>query len=70
MTEYSNSQMENLIDEWIHNRRYRKVLKMYFIDGDTIEFIAADEEIDRTPRQVNRIIENCSAILEKHLQMS
>lgn len=67
MQEYTNSQIEHLIDEYIHNRRNRKILKMHFIDGETYESIGADKEVERTPRQVGYIIEKCSAELAKHL---
>lgn len=63
--EYTNSQIEHLIDEYIHNKRYREALKLHFIDGETIEAIA--EKIDRSPRQVANIISRCSAALEKRL---
>ena len=67
MREYTNSEIEHLIDEWIHNKRHRRVLKLHFIDCETVEAIAADADVDRTPRQVNRIIEKCSATLDAHL---
>lgn len=63
--EYTNSQIEHLIDEYIHNKRHREALKLHFIDGETIEAIA--EKIDRSPRQVANIISRCSAALEKRL---
>jgi DNA-directed RNA polymerase specialized sigma24 family protein len=54
MKEYSNSQISNIIDEYIHNALYRDILKSRYIDGLTYEAIA--EKYDRTSRQVKNII--------------
>lgn len=67
MKEYSNSQMEHVIDEYVHSKRDRKLLKMCFIDGVTHEQISCDEEIDLTPRQVSRLISKYSIIIDQHL---
>lgn len=40
ITEYTNSQIRSLIDEWIHSERDREILSYRFIDGLTIEQIA------------------------------
>lgn len=49
-----NSTIEYVIDEYIHNKRYRQILKLRFIDGLTYEKIA--EEVDMSVRQVKTII--------------
>lgn len=54
MKEYSNSDIEKLIDEYIHNERNRKILKRRFIDGICYEPLS--EEFDLSVRQVKRIV--------------
>lgn len=50
----SRSDIEYLIDEWIHNERNRSILKRRFLDGITYERIA--EEFDLSVRQVKNIV--------------
>jgi DNA-binding CsgD family transcriptional regulator len=52
--EYSNSQISELIDEWIHSERDRAIMKRRLIDGITQERLA--EEFDMSVRQIKRII--------------
>lgn len=52
--EYSNSQISELIDEWIHSERDRAIMKRRLIDGITQEKLA--EEFDMSVRQIKRII--------------
>lgn len=54
MIEYTNSQMERLIDEHIHNERYRTILKRRLIDGVCFEPLA--EECNLSVRQVKTIV--------------
>ena len=54
MTEYTNSQIERLIDEHIHNERNRQILKRRLIDGVCFEPLA--EEFGLSVRQVKRIV--------------
>lgn len=56
---YDSDKIINLIDQKIHKERYRRVMKLRFVDGLTYEEIAADKQVDRTPRQVGNIIKNC-----------
>lgn len=51
---YSKSQVEFLIEEYIHNKKHREMLKARLIDGDTYEEIA--ENFDYSVRQTKRII--------------
>ena len=67
MIEYTNSQIEKLIDEHIHNKRNRIILKAHFIDGDSCEAIANRKDIDITPRQIARVISKEAAKLAKYL---
>lgn len=52
--EYTNSQMRELIGEYIHSKRDRDVLEMIFIDGYTQEIVA--EKVDMSVRQIQNIV--------------
>ena len=64
MIEYSNSQIADLIDEWIHSERDRAIMKRRLIDGLTFEKLA--EEFDMSVRQIKRIVYKRSECLFKH----
>lgn len=61
MREYTNSEIRAIIDEWIHSERERKILYRRLIDGLTIEELA--EEFDRSPRQMQRIINRLQTVV-------
>lgn len=65
MIEYSNSQIAELIDEWIHSERDRAIMKRRLIDGFTHERLA--EEFDMSVRQIKRIIYKNMDILSRHV---
>lgn len=50
----SNSAIDRLINEWIHNERDRAILKRRLIDGICYEPLA--EEFDLSVRQVKNIV--------------
>lgn len=52
--EYTNSQIEYIIDEHISNERNRRILKRRLIDGVCFEPLA--EEFDLSVRQVQNIV--------------
>ena len=54
MTEYSNSEMQKAIDEYIHSERDRAILKRRLIDGICYEPLA--EEFDMSVRQIKTIV--------------
>ena len=54
MTEYTNSQIAAVIDEFIHSERDRAILKRRFIDGICYERLA--EEFELSVRQVKNIV--------------
>ena len=54
LTDYTNSQISWLIDEYIHSERDRKILKRRLIDGICFEPLA--EEFDISVRQVKNIV--------------
>lgn len=63
--EYSNSQIREIIEEWIHSERDRKILERRLVDGITFERLA--EEFDMSPRQMKNIVYKLQERLFKHL---
>ena len=64
--EYTNSQMSALIDEHIHNSKYRDVLKLRLLDGMTYERIA--ETVDMSTQQIKTIVYRAEKTLIKHIK--
>ena len=62
---YTNSQIRELIAEWIHSERDRKILERRLIDGITFERLA--EEFDMSVSQMKRIIQKNSRTLFRHI---
>lgn len=54
MTEYTNSQIATLIDEYIHSERNRNILKRRLIDGICFEPLA--EEFDLSVQHTKSIV--------------
>lgn len=69
LSEYSRSEIEHAIDEWIilrrHSERNREVLKRYLLDG--IPFEPLSEEFGLSVRQVQNIVYKTMEQLFKHL---
>ena len=65
MKEYTNSQIEHLIDEYIHSDRDRRILKRRFIDGICFEPLA--EEFDMSDRQIKRVVYKLQERVLKYL---
>lgn len=67
----SNSQLEHLIDEWIHSKRDRLVLKLRLIDGltyqKTSDYLYEKENIILSERQIKNIVYKAEAKLFKHI---
>ena len=63
--EYTNSQMSALIDEHIHNEKYRGILKRRLCDGVCFEPLA--EEFDMSVRQIQNIVYKGTSQLLKYL---
>ena len=64
--EYTNSQIDRLINEYIHNQRDRKILKSRYIDGLTYE--ALSEKYELSVKQIGNIINKSELVLFKHLK--
>ena len=67
--EYSRTQLNEAIDEWIvgerNDYRNREMLRMWFVDGRSIEYVA--EKFGLTPRAAQSIIWKAKMRLFKHL---
>ena len=63
--DYTNSQARELIAEWIHSERDRKMLERRLIDGITFERLA--EEFDLSVRQTQNIVYKLQKELFKHV---
>ena len=61
----TNSQLEHVIDEYIHSERDRKILKRRLIDGICYEPLA--DEFDMSVRQMKNIVYKLQGKLFKHL---
>ena len=57
-TNISNTELSQLIDDWIKNERDRKIMKRRLLDGITIERLA--EEFDMSATQIYRIVQKLS----------
>ena len=62
--QYTNSQITELIKEYIHDKTDRKILYLRFVDNDTIDEIAAKVGLDR--KTVWRHIRNQEKELFSH----
>ena len=65
MRDYSRSELEAAIDEWILNEKHRAILKRRLIDGICFEPLA--EEFDMSVRQIQNIVYKSQEKLFKHL---
>lgn len=65
LDEITNSEIEHLIDEWIHSDRDRKILKRRLIDGICYEPLA--EEFGLSVRHIKTIIYKAEEKLFRHI---
>ena len=65
MRDYSNSEISEIIDEYIHSERDRALLKRRLIDGITQERLA--EEFDLSVRQVQRLLYRLQDKVLRHI---
>jgi len=65
LTNVTNSEIDRLIDEWVHSERDRKILKRRLIDGICFEPLA--EEFDMSVRQIKNIVYKAERQLFRHI---
>lgn len=66
MIEYKNSEISNIIDEYVHSERDRNIIKRRLIDGICFEPLA--EEFDMSVRQMQRVVYKTENIVFKHFK--
>lgn len=59
------SKIEFLISEWIHNKKYRDILRMKLIDDETFETVA--EVFDMSVPQIKTIVYASVAKMYEHI---
>lgn len=67
MIDLPNSEINRLIDEWVHNERNRLILKRRLIDGVCFEPLSI--EFDMSVRQIKNIVYKSEKILYKHIKL-
>jgi len=65
MRDYSRSELNTAIDEWILNEKHRNILKRRLLDGICFEPLA--EEFDMSVRQIKNIVYKSQEKLFRHL---
>jgi len=65
--EYTNTRIREIIAEYIHSERDRRILERRLIDGITFEQLAEENELSVS--QVKRIIWKRSEDVFRHLKM-
>ena len=65
MRDYSSTELNTAIDEWILNEKHRAILKRRLIDGICFEPLA--EEFDMSVRQIKRIVYKSQEVLFRHI---
>lgn len=63
--EYTNSQIREVIGEYIHNERDRRIMERRLIDGIIFEKLA--EEFDLSVRRVKTIVYECQTEIFRHI---
>lgn len=63
--DYTNTQITELINEHIHSERDRAILRRRLVDGVCYQDLA--DEFDRTPRQMQRVVDKLQKELFKYL---
>ena len=63
--EYTNSQIREIIGEYIHNERNRRIMERRLVDGIVFEQLA--EEFDLSVRQTKKIVYECQVEIFRHI---
>lgn len=66
--EYTNSQIREIISEYVHNARDREIMRMRLIEGMTLEQISFEMNISVST--VKRVIFKNSYAIFKHVPQS
>lgn len=63
--DFSRSEWEKIIDEWIFNEVHRKMLKRRLLDGLCYDDLA--DEFNLSPERIRKIIYKAKERLYKHI---
>ena len=63
--EYRNSDMKIAIDEYVHNTRYRELLRLRYCEGMTYEEIA--EAVDYSTQHIKSVCKKYKDLLFRQL---
>lgn len=66
--DYSRTEIEHVIDEWILDEKYRGIMKRRLVDNITYERLA--EEFEMSTSQIKRIVYKCEEKIFKHIPLS
>ena len=64
--EYSNSHLREIVEEYVHDERARKIMVRKYADNLTIEKLA--EEFDLSVSQIKRILKKYYFTVFKHFE--
>lgn len=71
LDDISNTELEKAIDEWIHSKRDRLILKLRLIDGltyqQTSDHLYKEENIILSERQIKEIVYKAEVKLFRHI---
>lgn len=65
LDDITNTEIANVIDEYIHSERDRKIMKRRLIDGICYEPLAW--EFDMSTVAIKKIVYKCEKIIFRHL---
>ena len=65
LDDITNSEIETVIDEYIHSERDRAIMKRRLIDGICYEPLSF--EFDLSVNQIKNIVYKCEKIIFRHL---
>ena len=66
MKEYSTSEIEHIINEYVHKKRDRLILSLRWIDGETYQNIAEHPDVQMSVRGVQYLVERYRKKLLKY----
>lgn len=65
MRDYSRTEINEAIDEYILNQKHREIVRRRLTDGIPFEPLA--EEFDMSVRQIKRIVYKCEEVIFRHI---
>lgn len=65
LDDVTNSDIENVINEYVHSERNRAIMKRRLIDGICFEPLAW--EFDMSVTQIKNIVYKCEKVIFRHL---